>query len=121
MCIHTKSIDGILHGTEALEQNDVPLHSRTEITDDFSVFCGEKENDIILLAINAQNVHDRLRNDKSEDDDDEDADRFLLNLAVSAADRVSCAPQTEPKESENAEYRGRSDCPECAAVPARLP
>ena len=37
MCIYTESIDGVLHGTETLEQNDVPLHTRAERTD--CVFC----------------------------------------------------------------------------------
>lgn len=118
MCVYTESVDGILHGTEALEQNYVPLHTRTESTDRLSVFCRGKKNCIIVWAINPK-IYFRLLIDKREDD--EGADLFLVNLAVAAADPVSCALQTEPKESGNAEYRGQSDCPECEAVPAMPP
>lgn len=47
MCVYTESVDGVLHGTETLEQNDVPLHTRAERTD--CVFCrGEKFSFLFL-------------------------------------------------------------------------
>lgn len=49
MCVCTESVDGVLHGTETLEQNDVPLHTRTERTD--CVFCRGKKNVIFVFAI----------------------------------------------------------------------
>lgn len=78
-----------------------------------------KETYIIILEINPKNHFTLI--DKQQDEDDEDADPFLVNLAVAAAVPVSCALQTEPKESGNAEYREQSDCPECEAVPAMPP
>lgn len=47
MCVCTESVDGVLHGTETLEQNNVPLHTRAERTD--CVFCrGEKFSFLFL-------------------------------------------------------------------------
>ena len=75
--------------------------------------------DVILLEINAKIFFSDSTGQTR--DGAEDGDLFLVNLAVSAADQVSCALQTEPKESRNAEYKEQSDCPECEAVPAMPP
>lgn len=40
MCVYTQGVDGVLHGTEALEQNNVSLHTRS--TDDLNVLCKEE-------------------------------------------------------------------------------
>lgn len=47
MCVYTESVDGVLHGTEALEQNDVPLHTRAERTN--CVFCRGKKMSFLFL------------------------------------------------------------------------
>lgn len=43
MCVDTESIDGILHGTETLEQNYVPPGSRTESNSSLSFSCSDRE------------------------------------------------------------------------------
>lgn len=43
MCVDTESVDGILHGTETLEQNYVPPRSRTESNDSLSFSCRDRK------------------------------------------------------------------------------
>lgn len=43
MCIDTERVDGILYGTETLEQNNVPSSSRTESYSGLSFTCWRRK------------------------------------------------------------------------------
>lgn len=48
-CVDTESVDGVLHGTETLEQNYVPPHSRTESSDSLSFPCRGQKRCVSVL------------------------------------------------------------------------
>lgn len=116
MRVDTKSVDGVLHGTETLEQNHVPVRSRTESAGSLQLICrGKVNNDFGCERQTSPHtvVH-------KQHDDDED-DLSLAYLAVAAVTPVSFALHTEPEESGNVEHREQSDCPESEAAPAMPP
>lgn len=53
-------------------------------------------------------------------EDDENVNLFSVNLAAVPGVPIFCILQTEPKESENAEYTKQSGCLGCEDVQAGL-
>lgn len=43
VCVHTHGVDGILHGTEALEQEDVPVRGQAQMWGGTGVSCWKSE------------------------------------------------------------------------------